>query len=139
MIEDNGKLVEYDARAYRANKDGNVRLETSDPNDYMYFGIEDYDTMRKVPAHHDCINPYNANRDISGQLTILPYVYGKDDKLGGNGLNIEYSFVYTELKEDFISILNGGLRNNVGISNSSETVESMDLYHVDPTDIFFNK
>lgn len=139
MIEDNGKLVEYDARAYRANKDGNVRLETSDPNDYMYFGIEDYDTMRKVPAHHDCINPYNAKRDISGQLTILPYVYGKDGKLGGNGLNIEYSFVYTELKEDFISILNGGLRNNVGISNSSETVESMDLYHVDPTDIFFNK
>lgn len=105
MIEDNGNLVEYDARAYRANKDGSVRIETSDPNDYMYFGIEDYDTMRKVPMHHDCINPYNAKRDIDGQLTILPYVYGRNEQLGGNGLNIEYDFIYTELNEDYISTL----------------------------------
>lgn len=139
MIEDNGNLVEYDARAYRANKDGSVRIETSDPNDYMYFGIEDYDTMRKVPMYHDCINPYNAKRDIQGQLTILPYVYGKNEQLGGNGLNIEYDFIYTELNEDYISILNGGLRNNVGISNTSERIESVVIFHVDPTDTFFNK
>lgn len=139
MIEDNGNLVEYDARAYRANKYGSVRIETSDPNDYMYFGIEDYDTMRKVPMYHDCINPYNAKRDIEGQLTILPYVYGKNEQLGGNGLNIEYDFIYTELNEDYISILNGGLRNNVGISKASERIESVVIFHVDPTDTFFNK
>jgi alpha-acetolactate decarboxylase len=32
MIEDvDGEIVEYDARAYRANSDGYIRIETSDP------------------------------------------------------------------------------------------------------------
>lgn len=60
MIYDNDDLVEYDARVYRANANNYVRLETANPDDYEYFSITDYDAMRKIPRHHDCINPYNA-------------------------------------------------------------------------------
>ena len=99
MIEDNGQLVEYDARAYRANSNNYVRLETANPDDYEYFSITDYEAMRNIPKQHDCINPYNAAR--SNFATPTEYVYGADNKLGGNGLNISYSFISTELTETY--------------------------------------
>ena len=70
MIYDNDDLVEYDARVYRANANNYVRLETANPDDYEYFSITDYDSMRKIPRHHDCINPYNAARSSFGQQPI---------------------------------------------------------------------
>ena len=79
MIYDNDDLVEYDARVYRANANNYVRLETANPDDYEYFSITDYDAMRKIPRHHDCINPYNAARSSFGQPT--EYVYGEGNKL----------------------------------------------------------
>ncbi len=134
MIEDNNNLVEYDARAYRANYDGYVRLETANPDDYEYFGITDYDTMRKIPKHHDCINPYNTKREIIPSSSVN-YIYGEGKKLGGNGLNISYSFINTELTETFSPLSGGGLENNVGLECSSEYFKTMDIYELNGSSI----
>lgn len=116
MIEDvDGEIVEYDARAYRANSDGYIRIETSDPEQYMYFGIDDVISMRKVPKQHDCINPYNLVTQNKYSATGSKYVYGRNKKLGGNGLNIEYTFIKTQLEEADITEAYGGLTNSVGI------------------------
>jgi len=65
MIYDNDDLVEYDARVYRANANNYVRLETANPDDYEYFSITDYDAMRKIPRHHDCIKPFIMRLDLA--------------------------------------------------------------------------
>ena len=128
MIYDNDDLVEYDARVYRANANNYVRLETANPDDYEYFSITDYDAMRKIPRHHDCINPYNAARSSFGQPT--EYVYGEGNKLGGNGLNISYSFINTELNETYSPLTDAGLANNVGLDVSGFTTNSMPIYEL---------
>jgi hypothetical protein len=134
MIEDNGKLVEYDARVYRANSNNYVRLETANPDDYEYFSITDYDAMRKISKQHDCINPYNAAR--SGFATPTEYVYGADNKLGGNGLNISYSFINTELIETYSPTNRGGLTDNVGLEAKSEYFNSMPIYDLNGSKIY---
>lgn len=133
MIEDNGQLVEYDARAYRANSNNYVRLETANPDDYEYFSITNYEAMRKIPKQHDCINPYNAAR--SSFATPTEYVYGADNKLGGNGLNISYSFISTELTETYSPLQGSGLANNVGLDAHSEYINTMPIYELNGSQI----
>lgn len=133
MIEDNGQLVEYDARAYRANSNNYVRLETANPDDYEYFSITDYEAMRNIPKQHDCINPYNAAR--SNFATPTEYVYGANDKLGGNGLNISYSFISTELTETYSPFQGSGLANNVGLEAHSEYINTMPIYELNGSQI----
>lgn len=128
-IYQDGNLVEYDARAYRANSGGTVRLETSNSDDFMSFQIDDYHTMKSVPKSHDCINPYNVARRNT-ELNTYKYVYGLNNKLGGNGINISYSFINTELKETFCEITNNETANDVGISVSSESVSSLPIYEL---------
>lgn len=134
MIYDNDDLVEYDARVYRANANNYVRLETANPDDYEYFSITDYDAMRKISRHHDCINPYNAARSSFGQPT--EYVYGEGNKLGGNGLNISYSFINTELNETYSPLTGVELANNVGLDVSGFTTNSMPIYELNGSKIY---
>jgi hypothetical protein len=134
MIYDNDDLVEYDARVYRANANNYVRLETANPDDYEYFSITDYDAMRKIPRHHDCINPYNAARSRFGRPT--EYVYGEGNKLGGNGLNISYSFINTELNETYSPLTGVVLANNVGLDVGGFTTNSMPIYELNGSKIY---
>lgn len=59
--------VDYDARAYRANLAGYVRLMSSQsttPLDFLLQIDDNFNTDAVVPANHDCINPYNdLNKD----------------------------------------------------------------------------
>lgn len=136
MIEDvDGEIVEYDARAYRANSDGYIRIETADPEQYMYFGIDDVISMRKVPKEHDCINPYNLI--TQDRYKAIKYVYGRNGKLGGNGLNVEYSFVKTQLIESTYSINGGGLRNEVGMSSVLTRVDEVGIQDISDNTILY--
>ena len=82
--------VEYDARAYRANSSGQVRLESSDSSDTITFNISSV-ASTNIPENHDCINPYNYS-DYANTSASARYMYDKNGDLGGSGKNIDYVF-----------------------------------------------
>ena len=106
---------DYDARAYRCNINGQVKLESSNNNETLTFNIEDL-TEDTVPKEHDCINPFNTLNLGMSPSADQRYEYTVTDKigmgpsgltnikrLGGSGLNIEYYFITTRivLSEEF--------------------------------------
>lgn len=91
---------EFDARAYRCNKSGNVILLSNSSNNTLSFNIDEVST-REIPFDHDCICPYNDDDDSE-------YKYFKSSTgsyiLGGHGRNITYRFLVADLIEDGSSI-----------------------------------
>ena len=87
-IEEHTWDVDFDARAYRADKNGNVVLNSSlgKPLEFNINYIPD------IAEDHDCINP--SNIELFGENSFK-YVYGKNNKLGGAGINVSYEFVFT--------------------------------------------
>lgn len=86
----------YDARAYRANRDGAMLLESSnDVNNIYTDDMMSYD-LTTIPENHDCINPSN-DVPFTASKEKDCYVYGKAG-LGGYGINIEYNFTTTSFK-----------------------------------------
>lgn len=85
---------EYDARAYRANEDGQVVLSSSDSSKTLTFDLDTYD-LSTIPKDHDCINP--SNYEQSSSATTYEYGIETTDSgsrmRGGHGLNIDYHFV----------------------------------------------
>jgi len=52
--------VEYDARAYRCNKQGKVKLTSINTEDVLEYKLSDIiNGSSIVPDTHDCINPLN--------------------------------------------------------------------------------
>lgn len=89
---------DYDARAYRANSEGSVQLLSSLDSNNIRLSITDDEAIKRIPATHDCINPFNNvkyTKDASNSQNI--YIYNKEGELGGYGINIEYSFVTTDI------------------------------------------
>ena len=90
----------YDARAYRADKDGQVLLQSSIGND-ITFNIDTYD-LSTIPEDHDCINPSNYQQILSPDQVSYEYGNTKNNDglriLGGHGINIDYYFVYCNLR-----------------------------------------
>lgn len=84
--------VEYDARAYRANSKGEVLL-LSATGDNKEFSLNDTE-WPFIEEDHDCINPSNTHMFDEESFT---YVYNKDGKLGGTGLNVSYDFTFVEV------------------------------------------
>lgn len=138
MIEDGDNLVEYDARVYRANSTGYVRIETSDPNDYMYFKIDSYDDMKRVPEQHDCINPYNSTKE---RTSSNEYIYGLNHILGGNGINIEYEFVNLKFTETeyYLSGSAGYGSDDVGITLLPSNVSEIPIFELNGSQITSQK
>lgn len=89
-VTENTWDVEYDARAYRANKSGIVKLEDASKGS-MTFNISN---IPNVDIEHDCLNPSNISICDASQLE---YNYDVNGKLGGTGLNISYSFIFKEV------------------------------------------
>lgn len=82
---------DYDARAYRANDSGSVRLESSDSTKTITFNLSSLNT-NTVDAEHDCLNPFNS-KAFADTTTPDRYIYDASGKLGGTGLNISYNFI----------------------------------------------
>lgn len=95
--------VEFDARAYRCDINGNIVLDSSIDSEKIIGTLTSNGTINvngveiDVPETHDCINPSNVDLFTEEGLK---YQYGKiDGKIvkGGSGPNVSYRFLYTEL------------------------------------------
>ena len=82
--------VEYDSRAYRADKNGEVVLYDSN-KDMLVFKI---DEIPDIDKEHDCLNP--SNLVLTGEQQLV-YNYNSKGKLGGTGKNISYDFIFKEI------------------------------------------
>lgn len=96
ITEDTWDIPEsYDTRAYRADSSGTVLLTSITGQDDIKFNISNIESTN-VPKNHDCVCPYNLDFNSD-------YMYGKTGDVlvyGGNGINIDYEIVVTDLIED---------------------------------------
>lgn len=82
---------EYDARAYRADINGEVVLKDTKKDDII-FSIDD---IPEIPQQYDCINPSNVQLFDTDSFK---YVYKDTNKtLGGKGKNVSYEFTFLEV------------------------------------------
>ena len=96
--------VAYDARAYRCNKNGTIRLNSSITENSLTLTFDQLLGQGNdfiIPKEHDCINPMNSQLVYPNSSTD-EYAYGYDDSRtirGGKGVNISYRFVTMDLIE----------------------------------------
>lgn len=117
--------VEYDARAYRSNGNGVVRIENANNINTLEFTHNDYD-MSTISKEHDCINPYNIlkpseftsdNQYIySNFVGVGPIINGLPSLVkvqGGSGPNVSYTFATIDIELERSQYLqSSGLSNN---------------------------
>lgn len=109
--------VEYDARAYRANKEGIVRLKSSYGDDFVANQSDIVSGTTIVPKEHDCINPINGELLYPVEGSTDDYSWDTiNDKLGGIGPNINYRFVYIEMTESEQNIVGDKLKYNLELN-----------------------
>lgn len=108
--------VEYDARAYRANKNGIVRLKSSYGDDFVASQEDIVNGIVVIPKEHDCINPINGQILYPKEKTTEDYSWDTvNNKMGGIGPNVSYRFVYIEMIESdqgYGTILNYNMELN---------------------------
>ena len=81
---------DWDARAYRFDKNGNCTLTDVNGGNKIYIKANN---IPNVPTNHDCFQSYN---DINTKQTIDgdSQVYDKTGSyIGGSGLNVEWRFI----------------------------------------------
>lgn len=134
----------FDARAYRSNLQGIIKLEDSDSSDNLYKWIDTSD-LSLIPKTHDCINPFNRMTFAQSKIFSLVnglnvdgtaysgdydnnYVYGKSVNgsryYGGHGVNIDYNFITVPLKLSEAQAQNR-LNNNCSMNVPAESTNSM--------------
>lgn len=133
----------YDARSYRADSSGTVKLLSADSSKTITFNISDTVAIRNVSATHDCINPFNSQNYEECMQNDM-YIYNKDGKLGGTGINIDYTFVTTDIilsKRQKQERLDQDCSMDIpAIKMSKHTIEGVDIdYKVEqPVDDKYN-
>lgn len=94
--------VDYDARTYRCNSNGIIKLNSSisNPRYYYYFSRTNQSETDLIIPEHDCISPMNSSMVYPNNSTD-EYAFGYDNGIirGGRGLNISYRFIITDLIE----------------------------------------
>lgn len=121
---------EYDARAYRANVSGSVRLESSDSNKNIVFDISALNS-NTVDKEHDCLNPFNYEQ-FGSTSESERYIYNVDGELGGTGVNISYNFITVPIQ---LSEMQGSYRAD---NNCSMNVSSTSMSSIRGTNIGYN-
>lgn len=91
--------VEYDTRAFRCDKDGNILLLHGDVTQNISGKLLEDGTIdgKSVSEKHDCINPSNQ---LLFENDSFKYVYGYKNNelvLGGTGPNVSYEFCYVRM------------------------------------------
>ena len=125
-IKENTWDVQYDARAYRCDINGNVCLLSSEGNDIN--GKISQLLNDGVPEEHDCINPYNI---IDNNTT--KYIYDCNGHLGGTGKNISYRFVFSELVLSSTFSETGKPTNDLELNATAATRKSIKIVYEDGT------
>lgn len=128
----------YDARSYRCNASGEVLLQSANNTNNLSFNIDSYD-LSSIPQEHDCINPYNSLEYSTCSPSDL-YVYGVSNgtsrKLGGRGINIDYTFITTDIliAEDSLNS-DTLLSNECSMNVAPRVVNSLDRSEIDSDDM----
>lgn len=123
ITEDTWNPGQYDARAYRCNAYGKLKLNSANVfNNIEAEDIYSYD-LSSIPEDHDCINPYNEISDVSNTSLSDKYAYGPKVgdtyKLGGHGINIDYNFIVTPIVVADEEIFgNGNVVDNTNCGNN---------------------
>lgn len=116
--------VEYDARAYRANTNGMVRLQSSYGDDFVASQEDIVNGTVVIPKEHDCINPINSQMLYPKEKTTGDYSWDTvNNKMGGIGPNVSYRFVYIEMIESD-QRYNVGLKYNMEL-NCNSTIRNV--------------
>lgn len=120
--------VEFDARAYRANKEGIVRLKSSYGDDFVANQADIVSGVTIVPKEHDCINPINGQLLYPVEGTTDDYSWDTvNDKLGGAGPNVNYRFVYIEMTESDQATSNSKLKYNLELNCNQKIRDIIDV------------
>ena len=97
ITEETWDCGDYDARTFRANSLGKIQINSLN-NSSDTIDIADCDEkLKKIKQDSDCINPFNLKREFNAVDTTSNYIFGKDNMLGGYGINIEYTFITTDI------------------------------------------
>lgn len=135
-IQENTWDVDYDARAYRCDQTGTVRLLDNSTLNPLTFAVTSL-TASTVPETHDCINPYNSV-ELSSMVStedcqytqVSSGVYAK----GGKGVNVSYRLVTSDLLEDDSAIAgttSNGIplfQNNLNLGIVPRTVSGLSIH-----------
>ena len=123
--------VDYDARAYRCNTKGYVKLE--DPENEINCKLTDIlSGAVVVPTECYCQNPLNTRLTYAEENTDTEYAFQSNGTVrGGEGLNIKYEFITGTLCEDDSQVTNDGPLNvparNVTLDPKAYSLSSMTL------------
>lgn len=116
---------EFDARAYRCDKTGNVSLISNSGQQSRSFDI---DNIPDIPIDHDCICPYNYDESSEYRYfrtSTGNYLYG------GAGKNIWYRFVTADLIEDSSTVArNGYFNEDFSLISKKYSTNKINLYTV---------
>lgn len=136
--------IEYDARAYRCDIDGNIQLNDTVTDNNISGILQSDGTITKdgvevkVPFDHDCINPSNLDL-FTSEGHKYSYGYSNGNLVrGGSGPNVSYRFLFTELIQSDTNDSNGNypvrdLYMRAGIGNGTVTT-----YYEDNTVAYTN-
>lgn len=121
----------WDARAYRFNKSGELKLDSSDNSATIKTSaIENIQDLvdLNIPETHDCINPYNE-LDYHTTSVANRYDCDIDGNLGGTGINVSYRFVTAPIKLSNETTWKSSIEPFMNVS--SEVLSTVTLKYVD--------
>lgn len=120
--------VEYDARAYRANNNGIVRLESSYGDPLIANQADIVNGITIIPEEHDCINSINSKIVYPQEGTTEDYSWDTvNNRIGGIGPNVNYRFVYIDMTESEQSYSTTEMKYNLELECSSKI---RDIIHI---------
>lgn len=125
------ELTAFDARVFRANDDGIIRLKNNDL-------VTDNTLLEAIdrPQTDDCINEYyDLNGDYSVNACYLkPEPTGLPTKLGGRGVNISYEFGTEVFESDNMA---GKVGDNWDWINGGSPYRTNSTTNTPPTDLIY--
>lgn len=124
-IKENTWDVDYDARAYRCDFSGEVVLKDTNSDDLAFSIME----IPDVPNDFDCINPSNIS--IFDEDSFK-YVFNRDLKFGGTGINVSYEFTFVDVVLSSQDVSNNGYKplNNFKLQVEKPELEEGQKYKV---------
>lgn len=139
-IQEDDWDIEYDARAYRCDANGGIRLNHNIVAHSIIGRLNADGTITEngevitVAEDHDCINPSNLELFTSDGQT---YTYGYHNGQlihGGSGPNVSYRFLFTELTQssEDVSARQGSPARDLYL-NSHKATGNIKTYYEDGT------
>ena len=127
--------VEFDARAYRCDQYGIIKLDSSS-GDFIHGTLKSSGKIfdmtgaveLTVPEEHDCINPSNVNILENDQEYTWGYDASGNRVRGGTGPNVSYQFTYTPLVLSDTMVTKNTVANTINFECNVTTKDIITYY-----------